>query len=192
MRRSSSSEAGYSLPEMLTVVAIIGVLSLVIVPQFVTMYQSARVKSNMRNFTTDLRKMRSLAAERGVQTKLSYSTGATARTYTMYYGSAAIGTTQTWTPLGKGGLATKSLDSVINFPADSASTPQTFSDVNGDGTLDVIFLPNGGCSMPKDPLDATKTLGFGSITIKTALKKVTVQQYQIDINPVGRVLATPK
>lgn len=192
MRRSSRFEAGYSLPEMLTVVAIIGVLSLVVVPQFVNMYQSARVKSNMRNFTTDLRKMRSLAAERGVQTKLSYSTGSAARTYEMYYGSAAIGTTQTWTKLGTNGQYLKSLDSVINFPADSASTPQTFNDVDADGKLDIIFLPNGGCSMPKDPNDPTKTLSVGSITIKTPLKKVTVQQYQIDINPVGRVLATPK
>lgn len=192
MRRSSRFEAGYSLPEMLTVVAIIGVLSLVIVPQFVNMYQSARVKSNMRNFTTDLRKMRSLAAERGVQTKLSYATGGNARTYEMYYGSAAIGTSQTWTKLGSNNEYVRSLDSVINFPGDSVSTPQTFNDVDGDGKLDIIFLPNGSCSMPKDPSDPTKTLSVGSITIKTPLKRVTVQQYQIDINPVGRVLATPK
>ena len=103
----------------------------------------------------------------------------------------ALGT-QTWTRLGTGGQYLRTLDSIINFPADSTSTPQTFSDVDGDGKLDIIFLPNGGCSMPKDPNNPANTLGKGSITISTPLTKVTVRQYQIDINPVGRVLATPK
>ena len=90
------------------------------------------------------------AAERGVETKLSYTTGPAARTYELYYGSAAMGKNQTWTKLGASGQYLKTLDSVINFPADSTGTPQTFNDIDGDGKLDVIFLPNGSCSMPTD------------------------------------------
>ncbi len=142
-RASRRWQAGYSLPEMLVVVAIVGLLALVTIPSFVSYYQSQRVKSAMRNFTTDLRKMRALSANRGVQAKLSFATGAGARTYRLFYGSAAVGTTQTWTAIGNGGFSTKSLESIVFFPANATATPQTFSDVDGDGTLDIIFLPSG-------------------------------------------------
>ncbi len=181
-------QAGYSLPEMITVVAIIGVLALVTIPSFMTYYQSSKVKASMRNLTTDLRKMRALAITRGVQTRLSYATGGSARKYKLYYGSSGSPTaTQTWKLLSVGnmGADTKTLDSIVNFPANSVTTPQTFTDVDGDGQIDVIFLPSGGVSIPT----ANPALQFGSITIKTPLNKVSVQQYQIDISPVGRVLA---
>ncbi|SRR5258708_6887249 len=181
-------QKGYSLPELITVVAIIGVLSLVTIPAFMSYYQSSKVKLSMRNLATDLRKMRGLAITRGVQTKLSYNTGSNARTYQLYYGSSGNPTvTQTWKLLSAGnmGADTKSLDSIVNFPANSPTTLQTFTDVDGDGQLDVIFLPSGGVVLPT----TNPALQFGSITIKTPLTKVTVQQYQIDISPVGRVLA---
>ena len=68
-------QAGYSLPEMLTVVAIIGVLALVTVPAFINFYQAGKMRASMRNFTTDLRGMRQMAITKGVQTQLSYGTG---------------------------------------------------------------------------------------------------------------------
>lgn len=181
--RRTNPEAGYSLAEMLTVIAIIGIMSLVFVPNFIGYYQSSKVKAAMRSFTSDVRKMRALAIGRGVQTKLSYTTGATARTYTLYYGTSALQTSQNWTQLsGTMGTGSKQLESIINFPADSASTPQTFIDEDGDGTLDVIFYPDGRVKTP-----AGKS--YGSVTIKTPLSKVTVQQYEIQISPVGRVTA---
>src|SRR5258708_35100838 len=80
-------QAGYSLPEMITVVAIIGVLALVTIPSFINYYQSSKVKASMRNLTTDLRKMRALAITRGVQTRLSYATGGAGRQHKIYFGS---------------------------------------------------------------------------------------------------------
>lgn len=191
-RASRRWQAGYSLPEMLVVVAIIGLLAMVTIPSFVSYYQSQRVKSAMRNFTTDLRKMRALSANRGVQAKMSFATGAGARTYRLFYGSAAVGATQTWTAIGNGGFSSKSLESIVFFPANATATPQTFTDIDGDGTLDIIFLPSGAVVMPVDPNDNTKTLPVGTVTLQSNLQKLAFKQYQIDINPVGRVLATPK
>ena len=65
-------QAGYSLPEMLTVVAIIGVLALVTVPAFINFYQAGKMRASMRNFTTDLRSIRQRAITRGHQTILTY------------------------------------------------------------------------------------------------------------------------
>jgi prepilin-type N-terminal cleavage/methylation domain-containing protein len=182
-------EAGYSLPELLTVIAIIGVLALVTVPSFINFFQSSKVKTTMRNFTTDLRKMRALAISQNLETKLSYATGANARTYTLYVGNSAMGTpsAQAWTRLDlttpKLGAGTKTLDTVVNFPANSGSTPQTFDDIDNSGDIDVVFYPDGRVLMPA----ASKILG--TITIQTPLTKVTVPKYQIDISPAGRVLA---
>jgi prepilin-type N-terminal cleavage/methylation domain-containing protein len=191
----SRGEAGYSLAEMLTVIAIIGALSLVLVPQFMNFMSSNKVKTGMRVFTTDVRKMRALAISRGVQTKLSYTTGGSARTYTLWMGNSAWGTmaTQVWTPLsGLYGTGTKTLDNVLNFPADAGPTPQWFVDedpaTSPNGDLDIIFFPDGRVKMPVDPNTGT-TRQYGAVTIKTPLSKVYKTTYEIDISPVGRVEA---
>ena len=49
------NQRGYSLMEMLVVVAIIGVLMLVTIPNFINMRKSTIVKGGLRQFTNDLR-----------------------------------------------------------------------------------------------------------------------------------------
>jgi prepilin-type N-terminal cleavage/methylation domain-containing protein len=185
----NSPQAGYSLAEMLTVVAIIGTLALVFVPNFMSYYQSNKVKSAMRTFTTDVRKMRALAISRGVQTKLSFDTGAGKRTYRLYYGNSAFGTTQTWTALnGALGTGTKTLESVIYFPDHTSATPQTFKNEEATGTdLDVIFFPDGRVRIPLDPSGTKQSTA--TITLMTDLKGVPKPSYKIDISPIGRVMA---
>lgn len=58
------STRGYSLAELLVVVAMIGVISLVTVPQFMAMFRSAKVKSSLRSFTSDARASRARAVGR--------------------------------------------------------------------------------------------------------------------------------
>ncbi|HUP50668.1 MAG TPA: prepilin-type N-terminal cleavage/methylation domain-containing protein [Thermoanaerobaculia bacterium] len=59
MKRQRSR--GFSLVELLTVVAIIGVLSLVGVPAFINYQRSQLVKNSLRMYTSDLRAARSRA-----------------------------------------------------------------------------------------------------------------------------------
>src|SRR5437868_15143302 len=78
-----SAQAGYTLAEVLTVVAIVGILSLVTVPAFMNFRTSNKVKSSVRTFTTELRRTRQLAITNGRESKLSFATGTSggARSY---------------------------------------------------------------------------------------------------------------
>jgi prepilin-type N-terminal cleavage/methylation domain-containing protein len=200
MHAQNSRQAGYSLAEMLTVVAIIGTLALVTVPAFMNFYNSNKVKTAMRTFTSDLRTARTTAITRGRIVKFTYKTAAVSdllnkkpavadRTYNLYEGNRSLGpiTQVTWTPLtGTGSIPPrpeKILDDVTYFPLGAAGTPQTFIDEDGvaDGWLDVIFYPDGHVKLPANTT-------FGTITIKSD-RRVAKPQYAIEISPSGRVVA---
>ena len=189
MNAKKTTQAGYSLAEMLTVIAIIGTLALVTVPSFMNYYNSNKVKASMRSFTSDLRTARMTAISRGHVVKLSYKTGTASRFYNIFEGNRSLGPVNqiTWTPLTGAGStppkAQKELDPVIYFPVDAGPTPQTFIDEDNvaDGWLDVIFFPDGHVKLP-----ANQTVG--TITIKTD-RKVPKPQYAIQLSPSGRVLA---
>ncbi|MEA2236279.1 MAG: hypothetical protein QOC81_1003 [Thermoanaerobaculia bacterium] len=182
-------EAGYSLTELLTVVAIIAVMSLITVPSFISYNNSNKIKVAMRAFSADLRTARATAISQGREVKLTFKTGANLRNYSLYLGDRAFGTVPTanWTPLTGAGSSSarafKTLDPVIYFPDDGTSTPQTFTDLDPtpDGWLDVIFFPDGHAQLPTG---ATS----GTITIKTDMRVPKVS-YAITISPSGRVLA---
>ena len=193
MNPQKTSQAGYSLAEMLTVIAIIGTLALVSVPAFLTFRNSNKMKASMRNLTNDLRATRQLSISRGQQTMLSFATGAKARSYNTYIGNAPFGST-TWrlrtTTAASGIRGTRSLDDIVYFPADSAL--QTFTDVadcsavttcaaGTDSKLDVIFFPDGHVLLPGGATSATITLLTDS--------KIPKNQYAITISPSGRVQA---
>jgi prepilin-type N-terminal cleavage/methylation domain-containing protein len=199
MNANQRHQEGYSLAEMLTVIAIIGVLALVTVPSFMTFYQSNKMKASMRTFTTDLRSVRQLAITRGRQTLLTFGTGPTQRSYNWWVGDRPFNST-TWTPMtgpnSNPPRATRVLDDVVYFPANSAPTPQTFTDIlncssgtnclavppaAGDTLIDVIFLPDGTSLLPGNASSAT-------ITVKTDMR-IPKSQYTVTISPSGRVLA---
>jgi prepilin-type N-terminal cleavage/methylation domain-containing protein len=193
MSTSTRREAGYSLAEMLTVIAIIGVLALVMVPSFMTFRQSNKMKTSMRNLTSDLRSARQLAITQGRETMITFGTGGTARAYDLWMGDKAFNSPN-WTPQTGANASpprpTKYLDDVVFFP--SGNTLQTFTDsfdcssgtncsAGTDGKIDVIFLPDGRVQMPPNSTS-------GTITIKT-LMRIPTPQYTITISPSGRVLA---
>jgi prepilin-type N-terminal cleavage/methylation domain-containing protein len=194
MKPQKTAEAGYSLPEMLTVIAIIGTLCLVSVPAFITFRNSNKMKSSMRNLTNDLRATRQLSISRGRQAMLSFATGAKQRSYATFLGNAPFGSTS-WAARGltaaSGVRGSRNLDDIVYFPADSGSTPQTFTDTvdcttlpcsaGTDGKIDVIFFPDGHVLLPSGATSAT-------ITLKTD-SKIPKNQYAITISPSGRVQA---
>jgi prepilin-type N-terminal cleavage/methylation domain-containing protein len=61
IRRSGGARRGYTVAEILVVVAIIGLISLVAVPQFATFYRGNKMRSAVRTFTTKLRSAQQLA-----------------------------------------------------------------------------------------------------------------------------------
>lgn len=187
-------QSGYSLAEMLTVIAIVGALALVTVPAFMTYMQSNKMKSSMRQITTDLRSARQRSISQGQQIVLTYAAGPTSRSYDIYQGDRPFNST-TWTKTGlpEALKTTRRMNDVIYFPADTASPPtlQTFSDSLNCGTttcssgtdskFDVIFFPDGRVQMPSG---ATT----GTITLKTDMR-IPKSVYTISITPSGRVQA---
>lgn len=186
-------QSGYSLAEMLTVIAIVGVLALVTVPAFMTYMQSNKMKSSMRQFTSDLRSARQRSISQGQQVLFTFGTGASARSYDIYQGNAPFNSTS-WS---KTGLpialqSTRNLDSVVYLPSNAASTPQTFTDVvdcsagtsctaGADTKLDVVFFPDGRVQIPAG-------LTVGTITLKTNMN-IPTPQYTVTLSPSGQVHA---
>jgi prepilin-type N-terminal cleavage/methylation domain-containing protein len=186
MRSRKSDQAGFSLVEVLTVVAIVGILALVAVPNFITYLQSNKMKAAMRNFTADLRSMRQMAITQGVQTRITFTPAATntinSRAYDFWQGNAAFNST-TWSPLTQSDPTkapllkgyTRHLAETAYFP----SAGQTF-DAAG-GVYNVVFFPDGHVGVPANTNTA-------AIILKTDLN-VPKPKYTIDVSSSGRVYA---
>jgi prepilin-type N-terminal cleavage/methylation domain-containing protein len=157
-------ESGYSLVEILVVVAMIGIISLVTVPNFIAMQHSNKMKASLRGFVSNIRSARQRAVTRHVKTKVSFVTGTatTARTYSVAEFDPA---TSTWTPVGTGG---KGLEESCYF-----FTQTGFTDIDADGTLDVVFKNDGALDLGSATLPAF--LEMKSDWKNTPKYKVTVE-----------------
>ncbi|MFZ2490379.1 MAG: prepilin-type N-terminal cleavage/methylation domain-containing protein [Thermoanaerobaculia bacterium] len=178
------NQRGYSLSEMLVVVAIIGILSLVTVPNFISIYRGAKLKTSVQQFTTDLRATRQRAVTTIVPMKVSWQQGAGKREYRVYRG-APTSTGITWTQVNPGRWTTtdirlRLLDEIAYFAA-PAATPLTDQDDPADGWLDVIYLPNGQVSFPSG-----STTTEGKVVLKTDMSTGRAT-YTVTVNTSGRV-----
>lgn len=201
MNNRKDRQAGYSLAEMLTVVAIVGTLALVTVPAFINFYQSNKMKASMRSFTTDLRGARQRAITRGRQVAVMYEVTATGapqanykRTYWMFEGNLPNNST-TWTPVALASTGAsariRTLDDVVYFPANATATPQTFEDTMNctlatcasgtDSRPEIIFFPDGRVRIPSGSL-------IGQASIKTDMR-IPKTAYTIEISPSGAIKA---
>ncbi|MBW3565033.1 MAG: prepilin-type N-terminal cleavage/methylation domain-containing protein [Acidobacteria bacterium] len=140
MKRTNRGQAGYTLAEALVVVAIIGLVSLVTIPNFVGYMRGQRVKNAAREFVMDLREARQTAISEYHPTKIAFESGTDKRTYRLFdgvYDTSADGGIA-WTEVGQTEMFETVYFGTTTFP-DSADT---------DDYLDIIFLTNGSVSMP--------------------------------------------
>jgi prepilin-type N-terminal cleavage/methylation domain-containing protein len=131
-------ESGYSLVEILVVVAIIGVISLVTVPNFIAMQHAGKIKNSLRSFMSDVRGMRQRSVTRHRQTKISFATG-TAANAREYFLAEFDPATATWGQIG----ARKQLEEACYF-----SNQVNLTDLDSDGTIDIVFRPDGTPILP--------------------------------------------
>jgi prepilin-type N-terminal cleavage/methylation domain-containing protein len=152
-RRSPGSQRGYTLAEFLVVVAIIGILSLVTVPNFISLYQSSRIKGSARELTMAIRNTRQLAISGNQRTKISFAVTGTARRNYIIEKEVLDPTTGTgtWTRVRNGDLGERVTFNGTEFP----------DTITGDGSLrDVVFLPNGTIgNLPAAPADRFIDIG---------------------------------
>ena len=132
MRKGSR---GYSLTEMLIVVAIIGIISLVTIPNFVQMYRSNRLGASMRQIANDLRYARQLAVPRRTDVRLSFRSGTGQRGYQVVQRNPG---TTTWTT-----VKSRDIEQTCSLLAGS-----NFTDLNADSKIDIEFRSNGVAFIP--------------------------------------------
>lgn len=175
------SQKGYSLPELLVVVAIVGLISLVGVPAFISYFNSMRVNSALREFTTDVRAARQRAVTRNRPVKFSFETGAGKRSYWIYDGDAA-GTT--WTQFGD----ERQLQEYV-YLNDATFVDE---DTPSDSQLDIVFQPNGTITKADGSAMPTETEGGKAVTkveIRTD-ENVPFNQFVVYFSQSGQLSTT--
>jgi prepilin-type N-terminal cleavage/methylation domain-containing protein len=139
-----TSERGYSLAELMVVVAIIGIFSLVTVPAFMKYQQSSQIRASTRQMNADFRAARQRAITRNNPVAVSFAVGATPGggfrkgQYALFDRVVDTSTdpdTITWVRIG---VWKNMLDPVYFLDSDFASDAAT-----DDALDDVIFLGNG-------------------------------------------------
>jgi prepilin-type N-terminal cleavage/methylation domain-containing protein len=151
-------QRGYSLAELLTVMAIVGVLSLVTVPAFMNYAKTARLKNSLRQVSTDIRAARQRAVTRTTFVRLNVTTASPAPGKYQLEESTDRGTTYVAVPNTE-----KELQQFNYFAAAGA----------------VTFRPNGTLVLAPGDTETTLVVKSNDTTVKN--------NYTITVNLSGKV-----
>jgi prepilin-type N-terminal cleavage/methylation domain-containing protein len=181
------SESGYSLTELLVVVAIVGVLSLISVPAFINFRNQNTFRADLRNFSNDLRSARQYAITQTVDTRVELDVAGnqlTSNTY-RFYTSNDRGTT--WTPLtiaGGRGITPGTTGNIkgLDGPVWIQST-SNIPDIGSDSKMDIVFHPNGSMDLVPNTPSAT-------IVLRCVWKKIAFDTYTIGLSASGQFTST--
>lgn len=204
--RRFTDQSGYSLPEMLIVVAIIGIISLVTVPAFINLQKSNKIKTSAREFNTTLRAARQRAVTTNMQTKVGFETGNRAklstclnlpkpcqRRYTLYTrpNPTSADPRPDWVevepnglllPAGVSSRRPRQTDDIVYF--DNSSTATDVDDISGepvvDGENDIIFRSNGTV------LFTPNTVTERTIVLR-AMANIPFNEYTVTLRTTGNL-----
>ncbi|HEY6141349.1 MAG TPA: GspH/FimT family pseudopilin [Thermoanaerobaculia bacterium] len=167
------SARGFSLAEMLVVVAIVGLLSLIAIPAFINFKNSNTFKSTLRVFVNDLRYARQYAITHTVlvRVELDAPGSQTASKSYRVYSSADNG--GTWSDLtipgGTGNV--KTLPKSVWFDS-AAQIPTT------GGKPQIVYSPSGTVALSGSPAE---------IVLGAIWKKMAYDRYTIGLSPSGQL-----
>ncbi|MFP5248031.1 MAG: Tfp pilus assembly protein FimT/FimU [Thermoanaerobaculia bacterium] len=163
---------GFSLAEMLTVVAIIGVLSLISVPAFINYQRANYLRSAVRAVAQDMRKCRQAAITRNALVRMQFVSS------TQYQLQQSLDNGTTWTALRVAGHAEeyKTLEKNVTFDtppfSDDEKDEDKYPDIDfkKDGTVDEegkLVLRTAWADAPINKAEFTLST-TGQLTTKTS------------------------
>jgi prepilin-type N-terminal cleavage/methylation domain-containing protein len=174
-KRSSygPASAGYSLVEMLVVITIIGILSMVSVPQFLAYQRASKLKHSMQMVMNDLRLARQQAIALRTQTRLRFETNGSRYVVERLTGSD-------WQPIGRTTAAVGWRDLANGV---TLATPSGLPTVEvGDTTFNtIVFLLDGTAQVTGD-----ESKGTFVIRTTSALERTS---YLVEVRSPGFVKA---
>jgi len=137
-------ERGYSLPELLTVVAIVGLVALVSIPAIFQLTPQYRVRSVTGEIAAVLRMARQNALSTRRAWRVTFNT--TGRRYALHMvrdPTAALSSSTNWVPIGSNNRPT-SAGNVWRTIGTMTVTSSGFNDVDGGSSgIDIIFKHDG-------------------------------------------------
>lgn len=151
-------QRGYSLVELLTVMAIVGVLSLVTVPAFMNYSKTARLKNSLRQVSSDVRAARQRAVTRSAFVRLVVTTASPAPGKYQIEQSPDRGTTYALIP-------------------GTAKELQQFNYFGSAGSF--VFRPNGTLVLPAGETSSSLVVRSDDRSVKN--------NYTITVNLSGKV-----
>ncbi|HUF10901.1 MAG TPA: type II secretion system protein [Rhodothermales bacterium] len=177
MMKRRTGQTGYSLIELLVVVALIGIVSLVTVPNFISMYRASKIKGAIRQFTSDIRNARQVAVTENSRIMVSLGTTADERSrYWMY--REVDGNWELFGPDGKTLEEATERTTVYFSATDFGDTVTT----DGKSRADIIFQRNGTVR----PFPTVGSGQYPAISIKTD-DDVPISEYTVRVSAAGTV-----
>lgn len=159
------SEGGYTLVEALVVVALIGLISLVTVPNFVGYMKANRFRAELRQLNVDIRLARQNAVTKNRVTKVSLLPGS--GTYTVDETIAKSNySSATWT-----NLKTKTMHEQVKV---FKTTGFTNVDSDSGGTFDIVFRNNG------------TSIDAGRFVLRSS-DDIPLNEYVVEMDKSGRL-----
>jgi prepilin-type N-terminal cleavage/methylation domain-containing protein len=165
---AGSTQRGYSLIELLVVIAMIGILSLIAIPNFIGMYRGMRLKSSLRQFTTEMRGARQRAVARSSLVRICFDEGSS-----FYYIWESEDNGTTWSLVGHN---PRRLEETVYFENSEGASAflDTFTE-EGDHP-DIVFERNGTIRAPG---------GEGKLLIKSNFEDIGQNTYTVSVRTTG-------
>ena len=193
------AQNGYSLSELLVVVAILGVVTLVTIPALVQLMPQYRIRSASSEAAGAMRMVRQRAITTRTPWRISYDPASNKyRFYQLRATHLDLSDAASWRPIRRDGRTPDPMneDYFRNAEVDlNASPAASFHDTTcpSDGMLDLIFLRDG--SVADTPAcGSTTKLSFTTspgIVFAVDSKYVRFNRYYLTLSQTGRVPIRP-
>jgi prepilin-type N-terminal cleavage/methylation domain-containing protein len=172
--RRSAGQRGYSLTELLVVVAIIGVLSLVTIPGFINMYRARKLRTSLTKVANDLRGARQAAVSHSSTVRMAYAENGRA-----YYLYESTDEGATWNALGAN---PRMVEDTVYFANEGSANAFTDTVDGGEpGNLpDIVFLRNGVAQAPG---------GQGKFLLKSNYTDIGKNTFTLSVRTTGMVMS---